>query len=59
VTDAGLASTGGKMYMIFDKRAFLGYQVFDDAPTWSYSTKQRSTSATSPAESEASGTTDR
>jgi FAD-dependent urate hydroxylase len=31
VTDTGLASTGGKMYMIFDKRTFFGYQVFDDA----------------------------
>jgi hypothetical protein len=31
VTDTGLASTGGKMYMIFDKRTFFGCQVFDDA----------------------------
>jgi 2-polyprenyl-6-methoxyphenol hydroxylase-like FAD-dependent oxidoreductase len=28
--DTGLAATGGKMHMIFGKRAFFGYQVFDD-----------------------------
>ena len=31
VSDAGLASTGGKMFMIFGKRAFFGYQVSDDS----------------------------
>ena len=31
VKDTGLASTGGRMYMSFGKRAFLGYQIFDDA----------------------------
>jgi 2-polyprenyl-6-methoxyphenol hydroxylase-like FAD-dependent oxidoreductase len=30
MTDTGLASTGGKMYMIFGKRAFFGYQILDD-----------------------------
>ncbi len=30
MTDTGLAPTGGKMHMIFGKRAFFGYQVFDD-----------------------------
>lgn len=29
-SDTGLASTGGRMYMVFGKRAFLGYQVADD-----------------------------
>jgi hypothetical protein len=28
--DTGLAPTGGKMHMIFGKRAFFGYGVFDD-----------------------------
>jgi len=28
--DTGLAPTGGKMHMIFGKRAFFGYAVFDD-----------------------------
>jgi 2-polyprenyl-6-methoxyphenol hydroxylase-like FAD-dependent oxidoreductase len=28
--DTGLASTGGKMHMVFGKRAFFGYQVMDD-----------------------------
>jgi 2-polyprenyl-6-methoxyphenol hydroxylase-like FAD-dependent oxidoreductase len=28
--DTGLAATGGKMHMSFGKRAFFGYQVFDD-----------------------------
>ncbi|MFI9100261.1 FAD-dependent oxidoreductase [Streptomyces fildesensis] len=31
VKDTGLPSTGGKMYMTFGKRAFLGYQVQDDS----------------------------
>jgi 2-polyprenyl-6-methoxyphenol hydroxylase-like FAD-dependent oxidoreductase len=31
VSDAGLPSTGGKMFMIFGKRAFFGYQVSDDS----------------------------
>jgi 2-polyprenyl-6-methoxyphenol hydroxylase-like FAD-dependent oxidoreductase len=31
VKDAGLAPTGGRMYMSFGKRAFFGHQVFDDA----------------------------
>jgi FAD-dependent urate hydroxylase len=31
VNDAGLASTGGKMFMIFGKRAFFGYQGLDDS----------------------------
>lgn len=30
MTDTGLASTGGTMYMIFGKRAFFGYQILDD-----------------------------
>ncbi|MEV5721397.1 NAD(P)/FAD-dependent oxidoreductase [Amycolatopsis mediterranei] len=30
VKDTGLASTRGKMFMSFGKRAFFGYQVFDD-----------------------------
>jgi len=30
VNDTGLASTGGKMHMVFGKRAFFGYQVLDD-----------------------------
>ncbi|MGH3390085.1 MAG: FAD-dependent oxidoreductase [Actinomadura sp.] len=30
MTDTGLASTGGKMHMIFGKRAFFGYLVEDD-----------------------------
>jgi 2-polyprenyl-6-methoxyphenol hydroxylase-like FAD-dependent oxidoreductase len=30
VRDTGLASTGGRMHMIFGKRAFFGYQVLDD-----------------------------
>lgn len=30
MNDTGLASTGGKMHMIFGKRAFFGYQVHDD-----------------------------
>ena len=29
--DAGLSSTGGKMFMIFGKRAFFGYQAADDS----------------------------
>jgi FAD-dependent urate hydroxylase len=31
VNDTSLASTGGKMFMIFGKRAFFGYQVSDDS----------------------------
>jgi FAD-dependent urate hydroxylase len=31
MTDTGLASTDGKMFMIFGKRAFFGYQVSDDS----------------------------
>jgi FAD-dependent urate hydroxylase len=30
VADTGLASTGGRMHMVFGKRAFFGYQVLDD-----------------------------
>jgi 2-polyprenyl-6-methoxyphenol hydroxylase-like FAD-dependent oxidoreductase len=30
LTDTGLPSTGGTMYLIFGKRAFFGYQVTDD-----------------------------
>jgi FAD-dependent urate hydroxylase len=30
MNNTGLPSTGGKMYMIFGKRAFFGYQVNDD-----------------------------
>jgi 2-polyprenyl-6-methoxyphenol hydroxylase-like FAD-dependent oxidoreductase len=29
--DTGLIPTGGTMYMIFGKRAFFGYQVYDDS----------------------------
>lgn len=28
--DTGLSPTGGKLYMVFGKRAFFGYGVFDD-----------------------------
>ncbi len=31
MSDTGLASTGGTMFMIFGKRAFFGYQVSDDS----------------------------
>lgn len=31
--DTGLASTEGAMHMIFGKRAFFGYQVYDDGRT--------------------------
>jgi FAD-dependent urate hydroxylase len=31
MTDTGLASTDGKMFMTFGKRAFFGYQVSDDS----------------------------
>jgi FAD-dependent urate hydroxylase len=31
VGDTGLASTHGKMHMVFGRRAFLGYQVDDDS----------------------------
>jgi 2-polyprenyl-6-methoxyphenol hydroxylase-like FAD-dependent oxidoreductase len=31
VKDTGLASTGGKMHMIFGRRAFFGYGVYDDS----------------------------
>jgi 2-polyprenyl-6-methoxyphenol hydroxylase-like FAD-dependent oxidoreductase len=30
LADTGLPSTGGKMHMVFGKRAFLGYLVYDD-----------------------------
>ncbi len=30
MNDTGLPSTDGKMYMVFGKRAFFGYQVLDD-----------------------------
>jgi FAD-dependent urate hydroxylase len=30
LADAGLGPTGGAMHFIFGKRAFFGYQVFDD-----------------------------
>ncbi|MCQ4040896.1 FAD-dependent oxidoreductase [Streptantibioticus rubrisoli] len=30
LTDTGAAPTGGKMHMVFGKRAFFGYQVLDD-----------------------------
>jgi 2-polyprenyl-6-methoxyphenol hydroxylase-like FAD-dependent oxidoreductase len=30
MNDTGLAATGGKMHMVFGKRAFFGYQVLDD-----------------------------
>jgi FAD-dependent urate hydroxylase len=31
MSDTGLASTDGRMFMIFGKRAFFGYQVSDDS----------------------------
>ena len=31
VDDTGLPSTGGKMVMVFGKRAFFGYQISDDS----------------------------
>jgi FAD-dependent urate hydroxylase len=31
MSDAGMASTGGKMFMVFGKRAFFGYQVSHDS----------------------------
>lgn len=30
LADTGMPSTGGRMYMVFGKRAFFGYQVFDN-----------------------------
>ncbi|MEE6261102.1 FAD-dependent oxidoreductase [Plantactinospora sonchi] len=30
LADSGLPSTGGRMFMVFGRRAFLGYQVLDD-----------------------------
>jgi 2-polyprenyl-6-methoxyphenol hydroxylase-like FAD-dependent oxidoreductase len=33
ISNRGLSPTEGKMHMIFGKRAFFGYQVYDDGPS--------------------------
>lgn len=54
IKDAGLPDTGGRMHMAFGKRAFFGYQVFEDGFGGWFANLPR-TQATSMAEAQGLG----